>query len=57
MSKYKVGDKVRVRNDLEINKIYGGFKATSKRLSFSNKIVTIKIFFLVYIMYLVKYME
>lgn len=30
MTKYKIGDKVRVRSDLEAGKVYGGFRFTTE---------------------------
>lgn len=42
MSKFKVGDKVRVRKDLMIGKIYGGWGFTEKMEKYKNEIFTIK---------------
>jgi len=40
--KYKVGDKVRVRRDLEENKTYGGWDALEDMVKMRGEIVTIK---------------
>lgn len=40
--KYKVGDKVRVRSDLEVGKIYGNAPLTSLMLPLLGKVATIK---------------
>lgn len=40
--KYKVGDKVRVRSDLEVNKNYGSHAFVSVMEKFKSKIVTIE---------------
>ena len=42
MSKYKVGDRVKVRSDLEYGKVYGLDYATSVMAEFSGKVVTIE---------------
>ena len=42
MSKYKVGDRVRVRSDLEGGEVYGLDYATSVMAEFSGKVVTIE---------------
>ena len=40
--RYKVGDKVKVRNGLEVNKHYGMFSFVDEMKQFENKILTIK---------------
>lgn len=40
--KYKVGDKVRVRRDLEVNEIYGGWDALEDMVKMRGEIVTIR---------------
>lgn len=40
--KFKVGDKVRVREDLEINKMYGNYEFIKEMAHLKGKIVTIK---------------
>lgn len=39
--KYKVGDKVRVRRDLEVGKLYGGYSATRDMAAFAGEVVTV----------------
>jgi len=40
--KYKVGDKVRVRADLNLDNKYGGWSMNSEMIEFNGKVVTIK---------------
>lgn len=39
--KYKIGDKVRVRNDLSVDKSYGGTRFDSQMTKFIGKVITI----------------
>ena len=40
--KFKIGDKVKIREGLDIRKDYGDFNITTEMLELKNKILTIK---------------
>lgn len=42
--KYKVGDKVRIRKDLQVGKMYGGLNINEQKAEFLGKTATVKIY-------------
>ena len=44
MMKYKVGDKVHIRKDLEVGKMYGGLNINEQKAEFLGKTATVKIY-------------